>query len=119
MTLGGWLEVRGVAEWRDVVNAISGGRPRFRSNIIPPRQQATAEPIEHNGQIDEAARHRDVGDIHRPHLVWPCDLDAAQQIRIDLVPRRGLRRTRTAIERLYPHPLHQRLHVTTADLAPL
>src|SRR5215204_2111149 len=24
---------------------------------------------------------------------------------------------RTAIERLYPHPLHQRPHVTTADLA--
>jgi hypothetical protein len=23
------------------------------------------EPIEHNGQIDEAARHRDVGDVHR------------------------------------------------------
>src|SRR6201993_4119789 len=32
----------------------------------------------------------------RPYLVWPCDLDAAQQIRIDLVPRRGLCRTRTA-----------------------
>ena len=30
-----------------------------------------------------------------------------------------LRRPRTAIERLYPHPLHQRLHMTTADLAPL
>src|SRR6202158_293131 len=60
-----------------------------------------------------------VGDIHRPDLVWSRDLDAAQQIRIDLVPRLGLRRARTAIERLYPHPLHQRLHVTTADLAPL
>ena len=31
----------------------------------------------------------------------------------------GLGCARTAIERLYPHPLHQRLHVTTADLAPL
>ena len=35
------------------------------------------------------------------------------------MPRLGLRRPRTAIERLYPHPLHQRLHVTTAGLAPL
>ena len=43
----------------------------------------------------------------------------AQQIRIDLVAGLGLRRARTAIERLYPHPLHQRLHMTTADLAPL
>jgi hypothetical protein len=30
-----------------------------------------------------------------------------------------LRRTRTAIERFYPHPPHQRFHVTTADLAPI
>ena len=85
----------------------------------PPRQHATAEPVEHNGQIDEAACHRDVGDVHRPHLVRPDDLHPAQQIRIDLVAGLRLRRARTAIERLYPHPLHQRLHVTTADLAPL
>src|SRR5262249_30964604 len=26
---------------------------------------------------------------------------------------------RAAVERFYPHPPHQRLHVTTADLAPL
>jgi hypothetical protein len=31
----------------------------------------------------------------------------------------GFGRARTAIERLCPHPLHQRLHVTAADLAPL
>jgi len=30
-----------------------------------------------------------------------------------------LGRARTAVERLYPHPPHQRLDVTTADLAPL
>jgi hypothetical protein len=92
---------------------------RFHRDRQPPRQYATAEPIEHDSQIDEATRHRDVGYVHRPHLVRPCDLHPAQQIRIDLVPRLGLRRPRTAIERLYPHPLHQRLHMTTADLAPL
>jgi len=31
----------------------------------------------------------------------------------------GLARAWTAIERLYPHPPHQRLHMPTADLAPL
>jgi hypothetical protein len=31
----------------------------------------------------------------------------------------GFRRARTAIERFYPHPPHQRLHMTAADLAPL
>ena len=43
----------------------------------------------------------------------------AQQIRVDLVAGLGLRRARTAIERLYPHPLHQRFDMPTADLAPL
>ena len=47
------------------------------------------------------------------------DLQAAQQIRVDLVPGLRLRRMRPAIERLDPHPLHQRLHMPPADLAPL
>src|SRR5271169_926298 len=91
---------------------------RLHRDRDAPRQHATAEPIEHNGQIDKAPRHRDVGDVHRPHLVWLRDLDAAQQIRIDLVSGFWLGRARTAIERLYPHSLHQRFHVTAADLAP-
>src|SRR5712691_8617001 len=92
---------------------------RFHRDRQPPRQHATAEPVEHDSQIDEATRHRYVGDVHRPHLVRPRDLYPAQQIRVDLMARLRLRRPRTAIERLYPHPLHQRLHVPTADLAPL
>src|SRR3978361_1279781 len=39
---------------------------RLHCDRYAPRQYATAEPIEHNGQIDEAALHRDVGDVHRP-----------------------------------------------------
>ena len=31
------------------------------------------KPIHDRGQIDEAAGHRNVGDIHRPHLVRPID----------------------------------------------
>jgi hypothetical protein len=46
--------------------------------------------------------------------VWPCDLDAAQQIWIDLVSWLRLRRARTAIERFYPRPPHQRLQATAA-----
>jgi hypothetical protein len=44
----------------------------------PPRQHAPREPVEHGGEIDEALRHRDVCDVHRPHLVRPHDLQAAQ-----------------------------------------
>jgi hypothetical protein len=92
---------------------------RLHRDRQSPRQHAAAEPIEHDRQIDKATRHRDVRDVHRPHLVRPRDLDAAQQIRIDLVAGLRFCRTRTAIERFHPHPPHQRLHMTTADLAPL
>ena len=85
----------------------------------PPRQHAPREPVEHHGKIDEALRHRDVRDVHRPHLVRPHDLHAAQQIRVDLVPRLWLRRARTAVERLDPHPLHQRFDAPAAGLAPI
>src|SRR5438445_4678029 len=91
----------------------------FHRDRQPPGQNATGRPVEHDGEIDEAARHRDVGDVHGPDLVWARDLHAAQQIRIDLVARFGLGGARTAIERLYPHPTHQRLHMPAADLAPL
>src|ERR1700681_2892431 len=52
-------------------------------------------------------------------MVGPLDRQTAQQIRMDLVPRFGLGGARTPIERLYPHPPHQRLHMPAADLAPL
>src|SRR4030088_624683 len=52
-------------------------------------------------------------------MVGPLDRQTAQQIRMDLVPRLGLGGARTAIERLYPHPPHQCLHMPAADLAPL
>src|SRR6266478_3304180 len=52
-------------------------------------------------------------------MVGPLDRQTAQQIRMDLVPRFGLGGARMAIERLYPHPPHQRLHMPAADLAPL
>jgi hypothetical protein len=92
---------------------------RLHRDRDAPRQHATAEPVEHDSQVDVATRHRDIGDVHRPHLVRPRDVHAAQQIRIDLVAGLGLGRARTAIERFYPHPPHQRLHMPTADLAPL
>src|SRR5262245_26617360 len=57
--------------------------------------------------------------VVRPDLIGPRDLDAAQQIRKDLVSRLRLRRPRPAIQGFHPHPLHQRPHVTPADLAPI
>src|SRR6476660_6612373 len=62
---------------------------------------------------------RDVGNIHGPDLVRTRDLYAAQQIGIDLVATLRLRCARSAIERLYPHPPHQRFDMPAADLAHL
>src|SRR5213595_1180063 len=42
-----------------------------------------------------------------------------RQIWIDLVAGLGLGGARTAVQRLYPHPPHQRLDMPAADLAPL
>src|SRR5450631_1769488 len=75
-----------------------------------------AEPVDDGGEIDEAMRHRNVSDVHRPDLVWTLDLQPAQQIGVNLVPRRGLRRVRPAINRLDAHALHQRGDAAAADL---
>jgi hypothetical protein len=51
-------------------------------------------------------------------LVRTRDLQATQQIGIDLVAGLGLGGARTAVDRLYPHPPHQRFDMPAADLAP-
>jgi len=120
-------ELRALVGVEDVRLAVTGqsilqgldAEGRLHRDRQPPRQDTTCRPVQHHGEIDEALRHWNVGDVHRPDLVRPRDLDAAQQIRIDLVAGFGLRGARTAIERLYPHPPHERLHMPAADLAPL
>jgi hypothetical protein len=51
----------------------------------PPIHVPSAESVEHHGQVDEAARHRDIGDVHRPHLVRLVDRQAKQKVGADLV----------------------------------
>ncbi len=63
-----------------------------------------------------SARHRHVGDVHRPDLVGSGHRKLAQQVREDLVPRRRLRRPRAAVEGLDRHLLHQRRDVEPAHL---
>src|SRR5882672_1847515 len=43
---------------------------RLHRDRQPPRQNTTGRPVEHHGEIDEAVRHRNVGDVHGPDLVW-------------------------------------------------
>src|SRR5208282_3407794 len=53
---------------------------RLHGDREPPGQNPAAEPVDDGGEIDEAARHRDVGDVHRPDLVGTSDLQPAQKI---------------------------------------
>src|SRR5664280_2479357 len=79
-------------------------------------EHAPAEPVDDGGEIDEAARHRDIGDVHRPDLVRTFDLQPAQKIGINLIPWRGLRRIRLTVDRFDPHAHHQRGDMAAADL---
>ncbi len=79
------------------------------------REDAPAEPVDDRHQVDEAARHRDVGDVRRPGLIGPPDLHAAQEVGVNPVTLGRLRRVWPAIDRLDPHTLHQRPDVTRAD----
>ena len=43
----------------------------LQRNRQSPCQNPTTEPIDDRGEVDEAACHRNVGDVHRPDLVRP------------------------------------------------
>ena len=78
------------------------------------REHAAAGDIHHGGEVDEAARHRNVGRIQRPHLVRVGDGQPAQQIRINLVPRVRFAGARLRCQRLNTHAMHERGDVTPA-----
>jgi hypothetical protein len=59
---------------------------RFHRDRHAPRQNTAREPLEHDRQVDEPARHWDVRDVHRPHLIGSRDLEPPQQIRMDPGP---------------------------------
>src|SRR5262245_24813715 len=92
---------------------------RLHGDRQAPGQHPAAEPVHDDGEVDKAAGHRHVGDVHRPHLVRPIDHKAAQQIGIDPVAWRRLGGIRPAIDCFHAHSPHQRSHVTAAHLAPL
>ena len=63
-----------------------------------PRRQRDRDPseqhlmgVQHSGEIDKAACHRNVGDVHHPNLIGPGKRQFPEQIGIDLVARCGFR----------------------------
>jgi len=45
-------------------------------------------------------------------MVWPCDRELTQQIRVDPMSGMALADTRLSIDRHDPHPPHQRDHLS-------
>ena len=61
---------------------------RFHGDRQSPRQNLAAEPVDDGAEIDEASRHRNIRQIHRPDLIGSGDRELAQEIGIDFMPRR-------------------------------
>ncbi len=66
--------------------------------------------------VDESLCHRDIADIGCPDLTRPHNRQLAQQIGVDLVPRRRLRSVRAAVDGFDRHLLHQGGDVQPANL---
>jgi hypothetical protein len=74
-----------------------------------PGQHVAAHPVHDRDQVEKPARHWNVGDVGRPHLVDSLDAKPAQQVGID--PMLGCRPTgaRALVDSRESHPLHQAL----------
>ena len=81
----------------------------------PPGKDTAGEPVDDSRKIDEATRHRDVGDVHRPDLIGPNDLQVAQKVGVDFVPGGRFRGVGYPIQCPNPHALHQRCNVQSTD----
>src|SRR5215217_7917376 len=75
-----------------------------------PGQNRTAVPIHDHHQVQKAPRHRNIGDVRAPDLVDAVDRQAAEQVGILDVLRRGLAGVGTLVDRHQPHQAHQPLH---------
>src|SRR5680860_926697 len=111
----------GVHEFRGAVvvdRGFQGVHAGIRAQVVrqAPSQNPAARPVQHRRQVDKAARHRDVGQIHGPDLIGSLNAQAAQQIRIDLVPGIAATGVGLAVQRLDTELAHERRNVLAADL---
>jgi len=76
-----------------------GAERRVHRGRQAPSQHAPVVPVDHGGHVREAARHRDVGDFHRPDMVRPGDRQLAQQVGVARMADCLLAHVRLAIQR--------------------
>jgi hypothetical protein len=69
-------------KWTPILGPLA---PHRAALADAPKPGKTMPPVrvDDGGEIDEAARHRNIGDVHRPHFVCALDLQSSQQIGID------------------------------------
>ena len=80
------------------------------------RKNPPGEPVDDRREIDEAARHRDVGYIHRPDMVGLVDFQFARKIGINPVAGHGFAGVWAPMDRLDSHALHQCSDMAAANL---
>src|SRR3990172_2636610 len=77
----------------------------------PPGEHLATGEVQDRRQVEKAPGHRQIGDVGRPHLVWPLDGNAREQVRVERVPWVRQTRSPLAVDRLQPHAAQQRSHV--------
>jgi len=80
-----------------------------------PGQHVAADPVHHHDQVEKTARHWNVSDVGRPHLVDPLDAKPAQKVRIDPMLRCRPTGAWALVDCRQSHPLHQALHPLAID----
>jgi len=117
-------ELRALVSVEDFRFAKAGDRlfDRFDTEVggqrvrNPPREYPPRGPVHNRREVDEAALHRQIGDIHGPDLVRSLDGEVAQQVRIDPVGRMPLAGIGFAVQRGNAHLRHQRADVQSAGV---
>jgi hypothetical protein len=74
-----WLAGKGVTQLAGIesIHVAAYIEELSRARSVPTRDRDTmakhppAELVDDGGQVNETARHRDIGDVHRPDLVRP------------------------------------------------
>jgi hypothetical protein len=92
---------------------------RIQGVRYPPREHTARMPVHDSYQVHEAARHRDVGDVGRPHLIRAVNHQVLEQIRINPVRLGGQREIALRIQRDKAHRVHQTLYALAIDPMPL
>ena len=84
----------------------------------PPCQYLAAVPIDDRDQIDKAVQQPNIGDVGAPHLVGADDIDAPEQVRINLVLRMRLAGVGAGRHACQAQCLHQAPHPLAIDGIP-